>query len=229
MDFEFTSFRNSLVLISGAMSDHRMDSPVVKLRGYPLVLSRSKRALRLDPSDERELVRHLKRTMRRKSELLRSLLCELEIGVRTSRRSTTLYPEYVTDYMHGGGRQRPVLVLWNGSSDVEIMRRLRVDCPMIVNLTAYDEHGDKRYLLKLIDYGTNQLMCARYIGRFDKNGRMLSLSEAHSMVCAVRHDITYLHDPVVDVLYTKCVFNHLIRMVGHDSVSQLLADRYRYR
>jgi len=49
------------------------------------------------------------------------------------------------------------------------------------------------------------------IGRVAKQGRLLSLSEAHAMVCETNHDdFTYAHDPVVDVVMTRCVFNYII-------------------
>lgn len=52
------------------------------------------------------------------------------------------------------------------------------------------------------------------IGYVEKRGRMLNLGETHSIICKNKHnDITHLHDPITDVILTKCIFNYIINKI----------------
>lgn len=50
-----------------------------------------------------------------------------------------------------------------------------------------------------------------YIGIFNKpKGETLNLHKCHSLVCLTVHDdITYCHDSIKEVIYTRCIFNHI--------------------
>lgn len=213
MDFEFIQFNRDVVLISGAMSTYRTKARIVKLQGIPLVLAPGGHVTRFNLDHRFALVEHVSRVLRKKPDLCNAVLSELHRSV-ARRDGSTLRPERIVDYLYHMG-QRPVLVLWNGSADVDILNRLRVPVPIVLNLTTFNDDGDTAYYLKLINCATGELIGSRKIGNFRKNGRMLSLSEAHSVCCRAVHRITYVHDPVVDVLYTKCVFNYLLKQEGY--------------
>lgn len=214
MDFEFTMFRQDLILISGAMSKYHTGSPIIKLEGNPLVLTRRGRVTRFNKARKNALIKHMSKLLRKKSEVLNSVLNELHNSMNITEESTLL-PKYIINYLIKNG-QIPILVLWNGSNDVRILKKLNITpvIPVILNMTAYDEQNDNQYCLKLIHSSNRELICSHNIGHVVKNGRMLSLSETHSVVCNTNHTITYTHDPVTDVLYTKCIYNYLIRLEG---------------
>jgi len=55
-------------------------------------------------------------------------------------------------------------------------------------------------------------------GTFEKTGRLISLVETHDTICKKKHTITYAHDPKVDVKYTKCIFDFLIRKQRYENL-----------
>lgn len=218
MDFEFIMFRQDLILISGAMSKYHMKSPIIKLEGNPLVLARGGRVTRFNKAHKNELIKYMLKLLRKKSEILISVLKELQNSMNL-RKKSTLLPKYIIHYLIKNG-QIPMLVLWNGSNDMNILKKLNITdiIPVTLNMTAYDEHNDNQYYLKLINSSNDELICSHNIGYVVKNGRMLSLSETHSVVCNINHINKNLHDPVTDVLYTKCIFNYLIRLEGYTNI-----------
>lgn len=218
MDFEFTNFQGNMVLISGAMSKFQTDSRIYKLQGRPLVLSRRGHVVPFNMKKQQLLIDHVKRIFRKKLDKLNPLLNELYLSLSTSRSRSTLYPEYIDGYLNRNG-QWPILVLWNGSTDLHILDRLSIYVPITLNLTAYDDDNNYHFYLKLINFVNNELICSHHIGRVIKNGRMLSLEEAHTCInCNVEHDTDTVHDPVVDVSYTKCIFNYLLRLEGYNRI-----------
>lgn len=42
-----------------------------------------------------------------------------------------------------------IIIVWNGHTDVEILRRMGISNKKIYNLTAYDELNDNHFCLKL--------------------------------------------------------------------------------
>lgn len=218
MDFEFTSFQGNMVLISGAMSKFQLEARVFKLQGRPLVFNRQGNVVLFNMYKQHMLINHVRRTFRTKLDKLDSILHELHCSLSTPRSRSNLYPEFIFNYLNNRG-QRPILVLWNGSSDVDILRKMDIYVPITLNLTAYDDNNDYQFYLKLFNYDTDELICSYNIGRVVKKGRMLSLDETHSCInCYVDHESNILHDPVVDVEYTKCIFNHLMRLEGYNKI-----------
>lgn len=218
MDFEFINFQGNMVLISGAMSKYQIESRIYKLQGRPLVLSRRGQVFPFNMKKQQLLIDHVKRVFRQKLDKLTPLLNELYLSLATSRSRSTLYPEYIDSYLNRSG-QRPILVLWNGFTDSQILDRLNIYVPITLNLTAYDDYNNCHFYLKLINFTNNELICSRHIGRVAKNGRMLSLEETHTSInCNIEHDADAVHDPAVDVLYTKCIFNYLLRLEGYSRI-----------
>lgn len=80
----------------------------------------------------------------------------------------------------------PIIILWNGHMDKTILKRLGVD-GLILNLTAYDELNNGIFVLKLINMTTGEIIMTHRLGAVLKLGRLLSLSETHSVVCGVVH------------------------------------------
>lgn len=59
----------------------------------------------------------------------------------------------------------------------------------------------------------NRVVVSIPIGIFNKpRGGTLNVHQCHSIVCTTDHnDITFAHDPVTDVIYTRCIFNYIIK------------------
>jgi hypothetical protein len=51
------------------------------------------------------------------------------------------------------------------------------------------------------------------IGYVNKNKRILSLREMHELIYKEQHEVTHCHDPVTDVILTKCIFNYIINRI----------------
>lgn len=215
MDFEFATFGQNIILISGAMSKYHIESQIFKLQGNPLVLKSGGSITRFYRNNVHILTKQLTKRLKKKPDTLNSILKELQESINITGKFT-LRPEYIINYLIKNG-QIPILVLWNGSNDTRILKRLNITqvIPVMLNMTVYDEYKNSQYYLKLTHSENDELICSHNIGCVEKNGRMLSLSETHSVICTVNHpDITNTHDPVTDVLYTKCIFNYLIRLEG---------------
>jgi hypothetical protein len=94
-----------------------------------------------------------------------------------------------------------LIIVWQGSSDIYILQQLNITNP-ILNLRVWDIYGDNNFFIQLLN---NKLVIAECpIGHYKKNGRSLSLQEAHNLVCKLKHEE---HDPCTDVIWTRCIFN----------------------
>lgn len=63
------------------------------------------------------------------------------------------------------------------------------------------------------------------LGTVYKTGRMLSLSETHNLICNTTHEnIDYLHDPVTDVILTRCIFNFLTKQLSYETLIEIIFD-----
>lgn len=212
MDFEFTMIdRVDLLLVSGAMSNSLDKYRPIKLIGRPLILTKDDKLRMFRKKDYRKLVATVSRIFHSKPDLLRPLLGQLETSVFYEGRSN-LTAVKINEYLHYDKRV-PIIVLWNGSTDFTIIKRLRLlNVRKVLDMTAYDDNNDNFYNLKIIDLTNNKrVLFSIEIGHLEKNGRMLNLMETHNLICKTKHDITVCHDPVTDVILTKCIFNFIMQ------------------
>lgn len=210
MDFEFTMIdRFDLLLVSGAICNSLEKYAPQKLEGTPLILTKDGKVRVFHKRRLKNVVSGVKRIFRTKPDLLRPLLGQLYRSVNL-RGGTNLSTVYLNHYLHFDNRA-PVLVFWNGSMDITIIERLKIKgIKKILNMTAYSETDDSSFSIKLIDVRNNKTIHISYIGEYNKKGRMLNLLEAHGLMCDMDHRITHCHDPVADVILTKCIFNVII-------------------
>lgn len=208
VDFEFSLLsRSKIVLISGAMSNSWRDS-VLKLEGRPLILFNDNRTREITDYEVRKTIKEIRRVFRYKPDRLYPVMAQLFDSLYTDR--CTLTAAVINEYMWRD-RKKPIIVLWSGNTDKKILDRLNVSGQIILNMIAYDTWQNYEFDLELINMNNEELIFSTYIGAYQKNGRQLSLTETHSMVCTQRHDITYAHDPCTDVILTKCIFNFIVR------------------
>jgi len=121
MDFEFTQYRRTeTVIISGAVAQNRIEVPVRKFEGLPLIISPQGEVRKMNPTEGREIKSFLTRIFRlKKPEQLKAVLTEIERGMVKEPMSTV-------------GKK---IVLWAGHTDRTILKKLGVNRTMI-NMSA---------------------------------------------------------------------------------------------
>jgi len=212
MDFEFTMInKKDLLLVSGSLSNSLDKYRPIKIEGKPIVLTTTNRLKMLQHREVKQVMRSIGRIFRNKPELLIPLLGQLENSLKLEG-ATTLSTVYLNRYLHTDERT-PVIVFWNGTTDKIIINRLQLNIKKMLNITSYSDNNDNYFHLKLLDItgSTNKLLYSSKIGYHPKNGRMLNLMETHDLICRINHNITHSHDPVADVIITKCLFNYIIK------------------
>ncbi|KAF0702404.1 Uncharacterized protein FWK35_00036145 [Aphis craccivora] len=108
-------------------------------------------------------------------------LDQLKQSLNSNRNNLT--KRYIENYIKRGNKEN-VIVVWNGHSDKNILKRLNLD----------------QYPMEII-FEVD-------IGTYNKSGRVLNLVETHDIICKKNHHTTYAHDPKMDVKYTKCIFDY---------------------
>jgi len=91
---------------------------------------------------------------------------------------------------------------------MEILKRLDIQ-HTILSIRSYDLHNNGTFFLQISNLHTKQLITQTELGKIQKNGRALNLTETHELICKQTHNNTYSHDPVTDTHYTKCLFHYL--------------------
>jgi len=205
--------KSDILLVSGAISNNLDKYRPVKLEGIPLVLTKDDKLKRFRRRDYGRVVHTIKRIFRSKPELMSPLLGQLDRSMSLQGAASTLSTTYISGYMHYD-RHDPILICWNGDMDFKILRKLRIrGIFKLFNITAYSDKNNDEFNLKLVDIENKREIYRGYIGTMKKNGRMLNLLEAHGLICNKDHRITHTHDPVADVILTKCIFNYIVSKV----------------
>ncbi|XP_060856411.1 uncharacterized protein LOC132934153 [Metopolophium dirhodum] len=216
MDFEFTMMnRTSIVVISGAISNSLNKCKIRKLEGIPLLLPLLEQVREMKVHELLLAKKEIKRILSCKQVLQEACLTQLEKSMNSSLNN--LKPDYIERYISKGDKLN-VIVVWNGHSDRNILQRMEIDKFEILNITCYDEHLTKEFTIKLEKLKTKEIIFKYEIGSFEKNSRMLNLEETHTKVCPKKHRMTYAHDPKMDVRFTKCIFNIVLRKQGYTNL-----------
>jgi hypothetical protein len=113
--------------------------------------------------------------------------------------------------------------------DTTIIKRLKIPgITKILNITGYSEGDDDLYNIKLVDItNNNKVLHSSALGEVVKRGRMLNLLEAHGLICDTDHRITHCHDPVADVILTKCIFNKIVERMGYGKLYNMCKKNTR--
>ena len=227
MDFEFfTINKNETLLVSGAISNSLEKYKPKKLEGSPLILTKDDKLRRFRRCDLKATVQGIKRVFRgKKARLTKPLLEQLYQSVNHQGEST-LSTVYLQSYLHIDGRE-PVVVFWNGTSDITIIKRLRLrGIIAFLNISAISVRNNNEFTLELTNLETKKILYSGYLGELNKNGRMLGLLEAHDLACNIDHKITHCHDPIADVILTKCLFNYIVSKMKPVKLYKI-AKKYR--
>jgi len=227
MDFEFfTVSKNETLLVSGAISNSLEKYQPKKLEGSPLILTKDDKLRRFRRRDLKNIVQNIKRVFRgKKARVIEPLLEQLYKSV-SHQGESTLSTVYLQRYLHINDRE-PLVVFWNGSSDITIIKRLRLTGILAyLNISAISIRNNDDFILELTNLETKEVLYSGYLGKLNKNGRMLGLSEAHELACDINHNITHCHDPVADVILTKCLFNYIVTKIKPIKLYKL-AKKYK--
>ncbi|CAI6348609.1 unnamed protein product [Macrosiphum euphorbiae] len=197
IDFEFTTMeRTSLVLISGAISNIHKQSPIIKLKGTPLLLRKnSNNAIPLDKTDINLVIRSPLKIFKNKEQKLTPILNELNDSFLT--KFTNLQGEFIQNYLLHGNKI-PIIITWNGQTDMEILNRLNIKHTFL-SIRSYDLYKNGFFFLQISNILTKQIITQIELGEVHKNGRLLDLTETHNLICKQSHNNTYSHNPVTDI------------------------------
>lgn len=126
----------------------------------------------------------------------------------------TLTTARIEKYLNSDGKS-PVIVLWNGITSSELINRLNIrGIHRYLSITNKWDDCNNTFELLLEDMSKNRIEIFKIsLKEFNKPGSSsLNLYECHSLICNTTHDnITCCHDLVTDVIYTKCIFNFIVR------------------
>lgn len=221
LDFEFSMIdHTSFVLISGAISNALNRYKIVKLEGNPLVLSKHGRVKKLTKFRINSVMNEMARIFKNNSRKLTPLLAQLYNSI--SSPLTTLNSRFIKDYLENDQR-RAIIVLWSGDTDKLILDRLGIRGYIILNIICYDIHNNRTFNIQLSNLETKEKIHSFTITvDKSKGGRLLNLEETHGILCKENHNITYIHDPLTDVKFTKCLFDKIIKNYGYENLVNYL-------
>ncbi|KAE9538479.1 hypothetical protein AGLY_005578 [Aphis glycines] len=216
MDFEFSMVnKTSMVVISGAISNSLDRFKIRKLEGRPLLLPLNEEARPMGEMELQVAVKEIKRIFRFKTDLRDACLDQLKQSLNSTKNNLT--KRYINSYIQRGNKENVVIVVWNGHSDKNILKRLDLDHYPILSITCYDKYFNKNFYIQFEKLNNREIIFEVDIGTYDKSGRLLNLVETHDIICKKKHHITYAHDPCVDVKYTKCIFDYVIRKQRYEN------------
>ncbi|KAE9534099.1 hypothetical protein AGLY_008835 [Aphis glycines] len=122
MDFEFSMVnKTSMVVISGAISNSLDRFKIRKLEGRPLLLPLNEEARPMGETELQVAVREIKRVFRVKTDLRDACLDQLKQSLNSTKNNLT--KGYIDSYIRRGNKEN-VIVVWNGHSDKNILKRL---------------------------------------------------------------------------------------------------------
>jgi len=214
MDFEFTTiYRTSIVLISGAISNSSYHFKTVKLEGKPLLLPVNQNVRQLNIHEIRKAISVINLYL--KLELQVALLKQLNNSLNTS--TNNLNAEFIRRYL-AYNNKTTIIVLWNGSTDMDILKRLQINNYNLLNMTCLDISNNHHFYIQLITMRNMRVIYEYSLGTYNKQGRMLSLVETHNILCSKQHKGMYPHDPCYDLELTKCIFNKMVKQIQYKNL-----------
>ncbi|KAF0711147.1 Envelope fusion protein, partial [Aphis craccivora] len=145
MDFEFSMVnKTSMVVISEAISNSLDRFKIRKLKERPLLLPLKEEARPMGETELLVAVKEIKRVFRIKTDIRDACLDQLKQSLNSNKINLT--KEYIKNYIRRGNKEN-VIVVWNGHSDKNILRRLNLDQYPILNITCYDKYFNKNFYI----------------------------------------------------------------------------------
>lgn len=213
--------RTSIVLISGAISNTLDNFRLIVLKGRPIVLPKNGPAEALTFIRFKKVIQEAIRIFKDKEEFLILLLSQLHGSMFI--RKPNLTRNFITHYLNKVNKTS-VIIFFCGDTDKVILDRLNITEYPMLNMISFDTKNDKHYNVHLSNFKTRELICKVPIAHIqNRRGRYLSLTETHNNLCPIKHrKVKYAHDPYTDVLYTKCIFDIVIKNFGYNNMISYL-------
>ncbi|KAE9522595.1 hypothetical protein AGLY_017017, partial [Aphis glycines] len=188
MDFEFSMVnKTSMVVISGAISNSLDRFKIRKLEGRPLLLPLNEEARPMGETELQVAVREIKGVFRVKTDLRDACLDQLKQSFNSTKNNLT--KGYIDSYIRRGNKEN-VIVVWNGHSDKNILKRLELDHYPMLNITCYDKYFNKNFYIQFEKLNNREIIFEVDIGTYNKSGRLLNLVETHDVICKKKHHTT---------------------------------------
>lgn len=209
MDFEFAPYqKQDIVLVSGAISGALEEDWNYKLEGVPLLMDDNVREINRD--ELKRVKSNIKRIFKDKKErYLQPIQNQIDQSLKSKNK--TLDTGFIEKHIYFDSIESTIIV-WNGQMDMKILEKLKIYV-RVLNISAYGDLSNY-FALELKDMRTNVTIHSEDLGFVDKNGRLLNLAETHNLLCRNKHG-SNSHDPVHDVIQTRCIFNFIVERMGY--------------
>lgn len=216
VDCEFSNINHNgtsaHVLVSAAIGDIK-HAQIYKLTGHPLLLH-ERRNIDLPPpilkgeeltkflSIQRKIFIHKKN----KPHIYINLDNEIKEGLANPN------PSLNSNRIHQLLRGDTKIITFAGNTDGAILRKLGI-LNDVYSLECDDLEEKGKFVLYIRLIESKIRLASLPIGNHEKkSGRLLSLEEVHEKCCFTIHkNKTHAHDPMTDIIYTKCLFLTLKR------------------
>ncbi|KAE9522146.1 hypothetical protein AGLY_017406 [Aphis glycines] len=116
-----------------------------KLEGRPLLLPLNEEARPMGETELQVAVREIKRVFRVKTELRDACLDQLKQSLSSTKNNLT--KGYIDSCIRRGNKEN-VIVVWNGHSDKNILKKLDLDHYPMLNITCYDKYFNKNFYIQ---------------------------------------------------------------------------------
>jgi len=166
MDFKFSMLdRTSIVLISGAISNSLDRYRTIKIEGKPLLLTKKRQVKALSETQIIRAINEINRIFKGKEDLLFPVLEQMRRSIQAKTNNSWI--KYIKIYLKKGGTE-PIIVLWNGSTDKEILDRLSLGHYKILEITCYGVDNNQRFYIQIKNIRTKQVILSEEVGYVNK-------------------------------------------------------------
>lgn len=180
---------------------------VVKFQGTPLKLKAGdSNVYQVDSNDIYKMKKLINTIFANKPTQKKTALREINESLRIGNNGN-LKREVIDEEL---GWDDSIVVTWGGTNDLKILEKLDIGKRRVYDITANDLNKKGEFNFEIRDTEKNKIILQDRIGTLDFKGRSLNLTDAHDHLCWEDHDCTEMHDPITDVMYTKCIFNRLM-------------------
>jgi len=137
IDFEFAVInRTDHVLISGAITNSAENIMIQKLEGPPLIIPRE---AAITPMDSRTFVSTVNaiRKIFEKKDIQRMYVQLAQIYDSINTEQDNLNEDFINFFLHKRPGV-PIIVFWNGETDIKLINRLGQNETIVLDMTTWD-------------------------------------------------------------------------------------------
>lgn len=206
VDFEFGNFKvdgeSTTILVSAAVGDIATRQ-INKLVGPPLLIKNNTHTNTHAPQLSTYQIQNFLKVQHNifvkkinKPECYQNLVTEINEGMK--QHTPTLTHANLHHKL-----QNKILITFAGNTDFQILKNLGITSN-VYSLECDDLESPTQFSLYLRQLPHKTRLASLDVGHQNKNGRMLSLSETHNILCKKIHE-GFTNDPSADVIMTGCL------------------------